>query len=121
MLGKHARNSFPKEANTRAKKPLELVHAIYVAQSIPRNKYFFSFVDDSSRKTWVYSLKKIMKYLLPFKKSNLLVEKGSGQTTKAMRFDRGSEFTSKEFKRILLRLRNLSTFKWSHILHNKMV
>ena len=55
LLGKHARNSFPKEESIRAKKPLELIHvdvcaSIYL-NSFGKNKYFLLFIDDFSRKT----------------------------------------------------------------------
>ena len=53
--------SFPKESNSRAKKPLELIHVDVHGpinpSSLGKNKYFLLFIDDFSRKTWVYFLK----------------------------------------------------------------
>jgi len=61
LLGKQFRMSFPKESNSRAKKPLDLIHADVCGPikpcSLGKNNYFFLFIDDFSRKTWVYFLK----------------------------------------------------------------
>ena len=47
LIGKHARRSFLKEANSRAKESLQLIHA-YVCwainpSSLGKNKYFFLY------------------------------------------------------------------------------
>ncbi|KAJ4717099.1 Retrovirus-related Pol polyprotein from transposon TNT 1-94 [Melia azedarach] len=69
LHGKQFRKSFPKESTFRAKKPLELIH-----------------VDQKSE---VFEA---------FKKFKAAVEKESGRQIKAIRTDRGGEFTSKEFQ-----------------------
>ncbi|KAK2970863.1 hypothetical protein RJ640_022305 [Escallonia rubra] len=83
LVGKQHRHSFPKESIARAKAPLELIHTDVCGPidpaSLGKNRYFLLFIDDYSRKTWVYFLKQ---------KSEI----------KAMRSDRGGEFISKEFK-----------------------
>jgi len=60
LLGKQFKMSFPKESNSRAKKPLELIHAdvygLIKLSSLGKNNYFFLFMDDFSRKTWAYFL-----------------------------------------------------------------
>ncbi|KAH9672319.1 hypothetical protein KPL70_017676 [Citrus sinensis] len=53
--------------------------------------------DDFPRKTWVYFLKQKSEVFEAFKKFKTAVEKESGYQIKAMRSDRGGEFTSKEF------------------------
>ncbi|KAM1744384.1 hypothetical protein ACFX11_011278 [Malus domestica] len=68
LLGKQFRKSFPKESTTRTQKPLELIH---------------------TDKSEVFGA---------FKKFKAAVEKESGCKIKAMRSDRGGEFTSKEFQ-----------------------
>ena len=61
LLGKQCRKSFPKEASSRANKPLELIHTDVCGplkpSSLGKNNYFLLFIDDFSRKTWVYFLK----------------------------------------------------------------
>ena len=61
LLSNQSRKSFPKEASTRATKPLQLVHADVSGpirpSSLGKSNYFLLFIDDFSRKTWVYFLK----------------------------------------------------------------
>ncbi|KAH9735937.1 hypothetical protein KPL71_017913 [Citrus sinensis] len=101
LLGKQFRKSFPKESNSRAQKPLELIHTDvcgpFKPNSLGKSNYFLLFIDDFSRKTWVYFLKQKSEVFEAFKKFKAAVEKESGYQIKAMRSDRGEEFTSKEF------------------------
>ncbi|KAJ4719135.1 Retrovirus-related Pol polyprotein from transposon TNT 1-94 [Melia azedarach] len=102
LHGKQFRKSFPKESAFRAKKPLELVHADvcgpFKPRSLGNNNYFLLFIDDFSRKTWIYLLKQKSEVFGAFKKFKAAIEKESGRHIKAMRTDRGGEFTSKEFQ-----------------------
>ena len=66
--------------------------------SLGKNNYFLLFIDDFSRKTWVYFLKQKSEVFEAFKKFKAAVENESGQKIKALRSDRGGEFTSKEFQ-----------------------
>jgi len=101
MVGKLPRKSFPKQAEHRAKKVLELVHTDICGpitpHSISKNRYFLTFIDDFSRKTWVYFLKEKSEAFRMFKKFKAYVEKQSGNNIKTLRSDRGGEFTSTEF------------------------
>ena len=56
------------------------------------------FVNDFSRKTWVYFLKEKSEVFKTFKKFKALVEKESGFEIVAIRSNRGGEFTSNEFE-----------------------
>ncbi|KAJ7961681.1 Retrovirus-related Pol polyprotein from transposon TNT 1-94 [Quillaja saponaria] len=100
LLGKHARKSFPKEA-TRATEPLQLIRTDVCGPIKPcsfgKNHYFLLFIDDYTRKTWVYFLKKKSEAFEVFKKFKALVEKESGHVIKSLRSDRGGKFTSNEF------------------------
>ena len=60
-------------------------------------KYFISFIDDYSRKTWVYFLKEKLEAFEVFKKFKILVEKVTDRHIKALRSDRGGEYTSTTF------------------------
>ncbi|CAH9069840.1 unnamed protein product [Cuscuta europaea] len=101
LFGKQSRKPFPKEVTSRAKEPLELVHTDLCGPINPcshgKSKYFLTFIDDYSRKTWVYFLKQKSEAFEAFKKFKALIEEESGYSIKAMRSDRGGEFTSKEF------------------------
>jgi transposase InsO family protein len=101
VFGKHPRNSFPKEASYRASKPLELVHTDICGpiklMSLGERRYFITFIDDFSRKIWVYFLKEKSEAFGVFKKFKALVEKESGNFIKALRSDRGGKFTSSAF------------------------
>jgi len=96
------RTSFPKESNSRAKKPLEITHVVVYGpikpSSLGKNNHFLLFMDDFSRKTWVYFLNKKSEVFSDFKKFKVAMEKDSGRKIKTMRTDRGGEFTSKEFQ-----------------------
>jgi hypothetical protein len=59
--------------------------------------YFMTFIDDFSRKTWLYLLKQKSKSFDVFKRFKSLVENESGQTIKILRFDRGGEYKLNEF------------------------
>jgi hypothetical protein len=60
MLGKHAKVSFPSNKH-RSKEILDLVHSyvcgLMSVASISGSMYYVSFIDDFSRKTWIYFLK----------------------------------------------------------------
>ncbi|GKB22297.1 retrovirus-related pol polyprotein from transposon TNT 1-94 [Tanacetum coccineum] len=78
ILSKHDRSSFPKEATSRAKEPLQPIHTDLCGPITPsshgKNLYSMLFIDDYSRK-----------------------EKWS--KIKSLRSDRGGEFLSKEFNK----------------------
>ncbi|GLU15868.1 hypothetical protein SLE2022_323240 [Rubroshorea leprosula] len=102
LLGKQSRKSFPKQSQSRATRPLQLVHTDVCGPITPcsfgKNKYFLLFIDDYSRKTWVYFLKEKSEVFKCFQNFKALVEKESGFKIQALRSDRGGEFTSKEFQ-----------------------
>lgn len=60
-LGKHARKSFPKGEAWRTSYTLQLVHydicGPMQTQSLGKNSYFLTFIDDFSRMCWVFFLK----------------------------------------------------------------
>lgn len=66
-------------------------------ESLGKKRYFLLFVDDFSRKNWVYFLKKKSEAFEKFKEFKAFVEKQSGFVLKTLRSDRGGEFTSDEF------------------------
>ncbi|KAK2999470.1 hypothetical protein RJ639_023146 [Escallonia herrerae] len=91
-----------RESISRAKASLELIYTDVCGSIDPasfgKNRYFLLFIDDYSRKTWVYFLKQKSEVFSNFKRFKALVKKQSGYQIKAMRSDRGGKFISKEFK-----------------------
>jgi hypothetical protein len=101
MMGKQHRESIPKKAKWRASKKLELIHSDVCGPINPQsnggNRYFVTFTDDFSRKTWVYFLHDKASVFEVFKKFKAYVEGESGCRIQCLRTDRGGEFTSNEF------------------------
>ena len=102
VIAKHARNSFGK-AKYRAKKPLELIHTDICGPITPgsfsKKRYFITFIDDFSRKCWVYFLQEKSEAFETFKKFKVMVEKSTGQHVRGLRSDRGGEYLSNSFKK----------------------
>ena len=103
--GKQARQPFPKDGATRATKPLELVHSDVCGPmkttSIGRSRYFLTFIDDFSRKIWVYMLKCKSEVFGRFEPWRALVEAQSECKVKVLRSDNGGEYVSKAFEEYL--------------------
>ena len=61
--------------------------------------YYVTFIDDHSRKTWIFFLKtkESEEVLSKFKEFKAQVENLSGRKIKILRFDNGGEYTSTEF------------------------
>jgi hypothetical protein len=92
LTGKQSRDSIPKQANWRASTKLELVHSDICGPITPQSnggsRYFITFTDDFSRKTWVYLLKEKSNAFEIFKNFKALVEKESGNSIQCLRTDR---------------------------------
>ncbi|CAL2249531.1 unnamed protein product [Prunus armeniaca] len=103
QVGKQHRQAFPSGKAWRAKALLELVHTDVCGPmrtpSLDNNRYFILFIDDYTRMTWVYFLRERTEVFNIFKKFKTHVEKQSGHYIKALRSDRGKEYTSKEFNK----------------------
>eukprot|EP00253_Pinus_taeda_P009530 PITA_09530 len=103
ILGKQHRESFPSGKSIRAKAPLEIIHSDLCgpmqAASLAGSQYFLTFIDDFTRKTWVYFLKNKSEVFEKFRNFKALVENQSGLHIKVLRTDRGGEYISKEFLR----------------------
>ena len=67
-------------------------------ETLGGNKYFVTFIDDASRKVWVYVLKTKDQIFEHFKKFHAMVEREKGKPLKCLRGDNGGEYTSNEFK-----------------------
>jgi transposase InsO family protein len=98
--GKNIKNPFPKR-DSKTKGVLELIHLDVCgpmpSSSISGYVYYVSFIDDYSRKTWIYFLKTKDEVFSKFKEFKALIENLSERKIKILRSDNGGEYTSKEF------------------------
>eukprot|EP00253_Pinus_taeda_P001586 PITA_01586 len=82
VLGKHHREMFDKGKAWRAKAPLQLIHSDTCGPlevpSISHAVYFIIFIDDFSRKYWIYFLKNKRETLVKFQEFKSMVENASG-------------------------------------------
>ncbi|GAU36545.1 hypothetical protein TSUD_277510 [Trifolium subterraneum] len=101
LTGKQHREVIPKQAKWRASVKLDLVHSDICGPINPTsnggNRYFITFTDDLTRKTWVYFLKEKSSAFDTFNNFKILVEKESGCVVQCLRTDRGGEFVSTAF------------------------
>ena len=79
MAGKQTRVSFKKHPPSRKSKLLELVHfdvcGPLKVKSFSGALYFVTFIDDCSRKLWVYALQRKDQVLEKFKEFHAMVER----------------------------------------------
>ena len=66
--------------------------------SLGKSVYYVSFIDDFSRNTWIYFLKKKSEVFERLKEFKALVENQIEKKIKVLRIDNGGEFYSKEFE-----------------------
>lgn len=102
-LGKNTKSSFPCSSR-KTKGVLELVHSDLCGPmskpSLGNALYYVIFVDDFSRKTWIYFLKskESEDILRKFKEFKSITENHSGRKIKTLKTDNGREYTSEVFK-----------------------
>lgn len=101
VVSKQHRNQFMQGKSLRAKRPLELIHSDLCGPISPSSnggkRYIITFIDDYSRKFWIYFLQEKCEAFAAFKKYKVLVEKEVGSPIKVLRTDRGGEYNSHEF------------------------
>ncbi|KAL0432365.1 UNVERIFIED_CONTAM: Retrovirus-related Pol polyprotein from transposon TNT 1-94 [Sesamum latifolium] len=102
VVGKQHRDSFSKEKSWRAKQVLDLIHSDLCGPINPTSnggkRYFVTFIDDYSRKTWVYFLQEKSETYLAFKSFKAKVEREADMPIKILCSDRGGEYNSQEFE-----------------------
>jgi transposase InsO family protein len=67
--------------------------------------YYVSFIDDYSRKTWVYFLKSKDEVFGKFKEFKALIENLYERKIKILKSDNGGEYTSKDFVKFCIDVR----------------
>lgn len=101
---KHARKPFvPSETHT--KNLLEIIHSDLCGpmenRSISGSRFMLTFIDDFSRKVFVYFLEQKNQVLARFKEFKALVENQTGQRIKTVRSDNGGEYCNNDLDAFL--------------------
>jgi len=68
--------------------------------SIRCNHYFVTFIDDYSRRCWVYTMKHKGKVLELFVECKKNMEKSTGRKIKVLRSDNGGEYKGDPFLKL---------------------
>lgn len=104
LEGKQTRFPFPSEGS-RAQAKLELIHSDVCGPmetlSMGGARYFLTFIDDFTRKVFVYVLKRRSEVFQKFQEFKVLVENQLDLTIKTLRTDNGAEYLSNEFQGFL--------------------
>jgi len=93
VTSKQHRLKFGK-STTKSKCILDLIHSnVWQApvKSLGGARYFVSFIDDFSRRCWVYPIRRKANVIAVFKTFKALVELESGKNIKCLRTDNGGE------------------------------
>jgi transposase InsO family protein len=101
MLGKNIKKAFPSSDN-RAQGILDLVHSNVCgpmsSPSLSGCLYYVIFIDDYSRKCWIYFLKAKSDTFDKFKEYKAFIEKQTGKHIRILRTNNGGEFESLQFE-----------------------
>ncbi|KAL5768311.1 hypothetical protein ACOSQ2_015094 [Xanthoceras sorbifolium] len=102
VFGKQKRLSFSTGIH-RTKGTLDYIHSdLWGPSPVPSKggaRYLLTFIDDFSRKVWVFFLKNKNDVFDTFKSWKTLIEKQTGKQIKRLRTDNGLEFCSGDFNR----------------------
>ena len=99
QMGKQARHAFPRNAKV-SNRTFEVIHSdVWTTKvaSLGGCHYYVSFIDDHTRKVWVYFMKHKSEVFSHFKAFKAMVEKEKGMQIKVLRSDGGGEYFSEEF------------------------
>ena len=101
VKGKNTKKKFP-SSESKAKGILEIIHSDVCgpmsSSSLRGYVYYVSFIDDFSRKTWIYFMKNKDEVFSKFKVFKSLIKNHIEKKIKTFQSDNGVEFTSNEFK-----------------------
>lgn len=99
---KQHRNSFKQHVESRSNCKLQIIYSDVCGpmqcESLGGNRYFVSFIDDYTRKTWIYLIKSKSEVIEVFRKFKAMVSRQTGGYIKVLRSDGGGEYVSAEFK-----------------------
>ena len=99
-LGKNTKKSFPR-SKSRSKGILDLIHSDICgpmsSPSLSGCLYYVLFIDDYSRKSWIYFLKAKSETFDRFKEFKTLIENQTGRHSRILRSNNIGEYESNEF------------------------
>jgi hypothetical protein len=99
-LGKNIKKPFPRR-NNRYKEILDLIHSDVCGpmpfKSLGGSLCYVIFIDEYSRKTWLYLLKSKDKVFNKFSEFKVEIQNLTKNKIKTLRTNNGGEYTSKEF------------------------
>jgi hypothetical protein len=83
--------------------------------------YYVTFIDDATRKTWVYCIRQKSDVFDTFKKWKSLVENETGKSLKCLRSDNGGEYYVSRSLMITIHTMGFIERRQFHKHHKKMV
>jgi hypothetical protein len=100
-LGKYTKTIFP-SSDSISDQILDLVHSNVCRHmssiSLGVCDYYVTFIDDHSKKIWIYFLKTKSEVFKRFQEFKDLVGNQTGRNIKVLRSENGGEFTSTKFR-----------------------
>eukprot|EP01018_Ginkgo_biloba_P003117 Gb_13352 [translate_table: standard] len=101
IYGKQHRDCFS-VLKFKAREPLELVHTDLCGPmrtlTMGKVRYFMTFIDDYTRKIWVYFLKEKSEAFMKFVEFRAMEERQSGYKLRILHSDNEGEYISNKFK-----------------------
>jgi hypothetical protein len=101
VYGKHKTIIFLSVEKEKKSEKLDLVHTDVwgstQVSSLGGSRYYVTFIDDATRKTWIYCIRKKSDVFDTFNKWKYLVENETRKRLKCLRSDNGGGYCSKEF------------------------
>src|SRR5690606_19654886 len=105
VKGKPSRLPFTRSENVRANEVLQLIHSDLCGPmentSLGGARYFLTFIDDYSRKVFVYTLENKNQVKKTFESFKELVENQTGKRIKILRTDNGTEYINRDMSSFL--------------------
>ncbi|MBA3284504.1 MAG: DDE-type integrase/transposase/recombinase, partial [Nitrosopumilus sp.] len=102
-LGKQSTNKLSKSHKLNTKERGELIHSDVCGPISPEtkggNRYYVSFIDDFTRKSWVFLIKRKDEVLEKFREFYTLMETQHKIKIKSILSDGGGEYVNEEFKK----------------------
>ena len=100
VYGKQKRVRFLRVGKQKKSEKLELVHIDVwgpaQVQSLGASRYYVTFIDDATTKTWVYCIRQKYDVFSTFNKWKVLFENETWKRLKCLKYDNGGEYCSKE-------------------------